>query len=211
MISGSKPYLWRMAKEPLSPDAMTGSMAGPGMAILHAAQMIGGPDLHFVSSGHGHSGEQGGHCQAYLKGGLLYEIAMGPARQLRGHVTFGGIFTMLGTTERHYDINDQMGFADCMAHVAADMRADLGDPSIPFMMSDFEMEATADTSPNLPYAKVIIAQLRVAAMNIPRAALIPTDKISMQDSHHFTMAGHHDWAMRGMQIMKDRGWAPWAK
>jgi hypothetical protein len=48
-------------------------------------------------------------------------------------------------------------------------------------------------------------------MNIPRAALIPTDKISMQDSHHFTMAGHHDWAMRGMQIMKDKGWAPWAK
>jgi hypothetical protein len=73
------------------------------------------------------------------------------------------------------------------------------------------MEATADTSPTLPYAKIIIAQLRVAQMMIPRSALIPTEKISMQDSHHFNMAGHKDWAIRGMTIMKMNGWAaPWA-
>src|SRR5205085_9755022 len=131
--------------------------------------------------------------------------------QLRGHVTFGGIFTMLGTTERHYDVNDQMAFADCMAHVASDMRGDLGDPNIPFMMSDFEMEATGDTSPMLPYAKIIIAQLRVAEMKIPRAALIPTEKLGMEGSHHFNMAGHQEWGLRGLQIMKAMGWAaPWA-
>jgi hypothetical protein len=210
MILGKPPWTWRAAKEPLSPDATTGSMAGPGMAILHAAQTLN-PDLFFTSTGHGHSGEMGGYCSNYRKGGLLYEIAMAPARQLRGHVTWGGIFTMLGTTERHLDTATQMVFADCMAHVAADMRADLGDPNIPFMMSDFEMTATGDTSPNLPYAKIIIAQLRIAVMNIPRSALIPTDMLPIEGSHHFTMAGHKEWALRGMQIMKQKGFAPWAK
>ncbi len=210
MILGKPPWTWRAAKEPLSPDATTGTMAGPGMAILHAAQTLN-PDLYYLSTGHGHSGEMGGTCSNYRKGGLLYEIAMAPARQLRGHVTFGGIFTMLGTTERHLDTATQMVFADCMAHIAADMRGDLGDASIPFMMSDFEMTATGDTSPNLPYAKIIIAQLRIAAMNIPRSALIPTDMLPIEGSHHFTMAGHKEWALRGIQIMKDKGWAPWAK
>ena len=211
MILGTPPFLWRPAKEPLSPDSMTGTMAGPGMAILQAALAIAAPDVHLISVGHGHSGELGGTCSSYRKGGLLYEIAMRPARALRGHVTYGGIFTMLGTTERHLDMNAQTGFAVCMAQVAADMRGDLGDPDIPFMMSDFEMEATGETAPTQPYAKIIIAQLRVAQMTIPRAALIPTDKLEMEGSHHFNMAGHREWGLRGFQIMKDMGWAPWSK
>jgi hypothetical protein len=211
MTLGTPPFLWRPAKEPLSPDMMTGNMAGPGMAILQAALAMAKPDVFFVSTGHGHSGENGGTCAAYRKGGLLYDIMMRPARAMRGHVTYGGIFTMLGTTERHLDASAQNGFAACMAGVAADIRGDLGDPEIPFMMSDFEMEATGDTAPTLPYAKIIIAQLRVAQMTISRAALIPTDKLEMEGSHHFNMAGHREWGLRGIQIMKEKGWAPWAQ
>jgi hypothetical protein len=210
MINGMPPYLWRSAKEPLSPDAMTGTKAGPGMAILRAALAIGRSDIHFVSVGHGQSGENGGVCQNYKKGGLLYEIMMGPARQLRGHVTFGGMFTMLGTTERHLDATAQNGFAACMSAIAAAVRADLGDPNLPFIMSDFEMEATGETSPTLPYAKIIIAQLRVARDTIARSELIPTERIDMEGSHHFSMVGHHEWARRGVQLLKSKGWAPWA-
>jgi hypothetical protein len=211
MTVGQPPFLWRAAKEPLSPDKETNGMAGPGMGILRAAMAIGQPDVHFATTGHGHSGMAGGTCGNYKKGGLLYEIGMAPARALKGRVTFGGIFTMLGTTERHLDVAAQNGFSACMAQVAADIRGDLGDPNIPFMMSDFEMEATGDTSPDLPYAKIIIAQLRVAVEKIPRAALIPTEKLGMEGSHHFNMSGHHEWGQRGIQIMKDKGWAPWAR
>jgi hypothetical protein len=212
MIHGTPPWTWRQAKEPLSPDGETlPGQAGPGMAILHAAEAAGQPDQHFISVGHGQSGMNLGYCVSYKKGGILYEIAMAPARQLRGHVTWGGIFTMLGTTERHRDVAEQNGFSDCMAQVAADMRADLGDPNIPFMMSDFEMEATGDTSPNLPYAKIVIAQLRIAETKIPRAALIPTNQLGMEGSHHFNLAGHKEWGLRGIQILKDKGWAPWAR
>jgi hypothetical protein len=208
---GNMPFAWSAAKEPLSPDAMTGSAAGPGMAMLKAALALAKPDIQFVSVGHGHSGEMGGVCRNYKKGGLLYEIMMAPARRLKGAVTYGGLFTMLGTTERHLDVAAQNGFSDCMAQIAADVRGDLDAPDMPMIMSDFEMEATGDTSPDLPYAKIIIAQLRVATTKITRSALIPTEQLGMEGSHHFNMAGHKEWGIRGMQILKDKGWAPWAK
>lgn len=210
MTNGRPPLLWRAAREPLSPDMLTGNQAGPGMAILRAAVAIAPPDVHVVSIGHGHSGERGGVCQNYKQGGLLYDIMMTPARALKGHVTFGGFFTMLGTTERHLDTSTQNVFADCMASIAASVRAELGDPAIPFMMSDFEMEATGETSPDLPYAKIIIAQLRQATMKIPRSALIPTENLGMDGTHHFNLAGYRVWATRGVQIMKEKGWAPWS-
>jgi hypothetical protein len=205
------PFAWSAAKEPLSHDAMTGGMAGPGMAMLRAALALAKPDIQFVSVGHGHSGEMGGVCRNYKKGGLFYNIMMGPAIRLKGAVTFGALFTMLGTTERHLDEAAQNGFSDCMAQIAADVRGDLDAPDMPIMMGDFEMEATGETSPDLPYAKIIIAQLRVATTKITRSALIPTEKLGMEGSHHFDMAGHKEWGIRGMQILKDKGWAPWAK
>jgi hypothetical protein len=208
---GNMPFAWSPAKEPLSPDAMTGNMAGPGMAMLKAALALAKPDVQFVSVGHGHSGEAGGVCRNYKKGGLLYDIMMAPAIRLKGAVTFGGLFTMLGTTERHLDLAAQNGFSDCMAQIAADVRGDLDAPDMPMIMSDFEMEATGETSPDLPYAKIIIAQLRVATTKITRSALIPTEKLGMEGSHHFNLAGHKEWGIRGMQILKDKGWAPWAK
>jgi hypothetical protein len=131
MTVGRAPFLWRAAKEPLSPDMETNGMAGPGMGILHAAMAIAQPDVYFATTGHGHSGMAGGTCGNYKKGGLLYEIGMAPARALKGRVTFGGIFTMLGTTERHLDVAAQNGFSACMAQVATDIRTDLGDPNIP--------------------------------------------------------------------------------
>jgi hypothetical protein len=208
---GNMPFAWGPAKEPLSPDVMTGSKAGPGMALLRAALALARPEIQLVSVGHGHSGEAGGLCRNFKKGGLFYNIMMGPAIRLKGAVTFGALFTMLGTTERHADVSTQNGFSDCMAQLAADVRGDLEAPELPIIMSDFEMEATGDTSPQLPYAKIIIEQLRVATGKITRSALIPTEGLGMDGSHHFNLAGHKEWGTRGVQILKDKGWAPWAK
>jgi hypothetical protein len=210
MISGAPPFLWRPAKEPLSPDVETMGSAGPGMALLRAGLMVARPEVQLVSIGHGQSGMAGGVCSSYKKGGLFYNVVMGPAQRLRGNVTFGGIWTMLGTSERHLDVATQNAFSSCMAEIASAMRADLGDPEIPFLMSDFEMEATGDTSPDLPYAKIIIQQLRQAQMTIPRSAIIPTEKLGMDGSHHFNLAGYRDFGLRGVQILQQQGWAPWA-
>src|SRR2546421_841862 len=201
---------WHLAKEPLSGDMATGNAAGPGMAILHAA-LNAAPDAYFVSIGHGQSGLAEGDCASYRKGGVLYDIVMGPARELKGVVTFGGIFTMLGITEHHLAVAQQQGFSDCMKGLADDMRGDLGEPDVPFIVGGYELGATRpDVAPSTAFAKLIIAQIELIPGKTTHAAIIPTDGLPMQDNHHYDMTGHKLWAERGMHLLIDHGWAPWA-
>jgi Carbohydrate esterase, sialic acid-specific acetylesterase len=200
---------WLPAREPLSGDFLTRGRAGPGMSILRTALTMA-PDSQIVSIGHGHDGSRGGRCSSFRRGGLLYEIVMGPARELKGLVTFGGILSMLVLMETVFDTSQLATSHECYEGLAADMRADLEDPDIPFLMSDWEMGATGRFSPNTPDAMVAREQLRVAQRNIPRSAIIPTDLLPMSDNHHFDLVGYKRWAERAFAILEDSGWAPWA-
>jgi hypothetical protein len=196
------------AKEPLSGDYLTKGRAGPGMSILHAASALA-PDAFMVSIGRGQDGSRGGECKAFRKGGLLYEVVMGPARQLKGKVTFGGIFSMLVLM----DIFDKPNLPrahECTEAVAADMRADLEDPSIPFVMSDWEMGAIGQYEPTRPLPAMAREQLRVAQKNIARSVIVPTDMLPMSDDHHFDLTGYKLWAERALALITQAGWTPWA-
>jgi hypothetical protein len=212
MVTGKgMPFQWRPGKEPMSPDDMTGTKAGPGMALLKTALARSGPGQYFVSIGHGHSGTEGGHCRNYRKTGLLYNIVMGPALALKGKVTFGGIFVMLGTTERYFDLTVQKGFGDCLKGLAEDIRGDLGDVNIPFLVSDWEGRS-GDKDPNGPVGKIIIPQLKAAPEAIMRAGFIPQDATyTYADMNHYDMASYKKWAEAGLDLMIQKGWAPWAK
>jgi hypothetical protein len=217
----AKGGVWRPAKEPLSADSMTGSCggvgcaglpfgAGPGMSILRAA-LAASPDSYVVSIGRGQSGTTGGYCRSFRKGGLLYDFVMGPAMELRGRVTFAAIWTMLGLSE----VNDRANaarFGECMAGVASDMRADLGEPDLPFLAGDWE-EADGDVSRDSSTGRVIIPQLEALPMRITRAALIPSTGLPINplDGHHYDLTGHKMWAERGVALLKTNGWAPWAR
>ena len=212
--------VWRPAKEPLSADSMTGSCggvgcaglsagAGPGMSILRAA-LAAAPDSHIVSIGRGQSGTTGGYCRSFRKGGLLYDFVMAPAMELKGKVTFAAVWTMLGLSEVN-DRSNTSRFGDCMAGVAADMRADLGEPELPFLFGDWE-EAEGNLSRSSSTAMIIIPQLEQLPMRVPRSALIPTDGLPMNplDGHHYDLTGHKLWAERGVSLLKMKGLAPWA-
>jgi hypothetical protein len=200
---------WRPAREPLSGDFLTQGRAGPGMSILRTALDMA-PDATIVSIGHGHDGSRGGRCSSFRRGGLLYDIVMAPARQLTGKVTFGAILSMLVLMEAFIDKSQLHTSHLCYEGLAADMREDLGDPDIPFLMSDWEMGATGIFRPTSPDAVVAREQLRVAQRNIPRSAIIPTDGLPMSDNHHFNLAGYKMWAERAFAIIRLNGWAPWA-
>jgi hypothetical protein len=201
---------WRAAKEPLAPDSSTGNAAGPGMALLRTAVMKAAPDTYFISIGHGHSGSFGGTCVSFRKGGLLYDIVMAPARELVGKVTFGGIFTMFGQSEYRFAPAVQRMLAECLQGVASDMRADLQDPEIPFMVGDYEAGISRpDIAPSSVNGTTIAAQIRMVPEKVPTAAVIPTDGLPMQDDHHFNMAGHKGWAERAIDILIMKGWARW--
>jgi hypothetical protein len=214
-----QPALWMFghdgmfhpAMEPTAPDNEMGQAAGPGMALLHTIQAVAGPDAYAISIGHGQSGSFQGYCSNFRKGGLFYNVVMQPAMALKGRVTFAAIFTMFGQSEHNASVSDQQGFATCMAGVAADMRGDLGEPNLPFMVGDYEAGITkAGIEPTSPFGVAIIAQLHMIPGKVSRCALIPTDGVPMEDDHHFNMAGHKMWAARGVKLMIDNGWAPWA-
>jgi Carbohydrate esterase, sialic acid-specific acetylesterase len=213
----SHPRLWayakggafRPAKEPLSGDYLTKNGAGPGMSILRTALALA-PERTFVSIGRGHDGSIGGHCRNFRKGALLYDFVMGPAMELKDRVTFGGIFVMLGVNEFRRDPRNLPRFHECLEGIAADMRGDLGDPNIPFLLGDWELGATGAFDPMNDYAVTTREQMRIAIANIPRAVLIPSDMLPMSDDHHYDLAGYKLWAERGFAVLKEKGWIPWA-
>ena len=205
----AKSGAWRPAKEPLSGDYLTKGGAGPGMSILRTALALA-PQLTFVSIGRGHDGSIGGHCRNFRKGALLYDHVMVPAMELKGKVTFGGIFTMLGVNEFRRDAANLPRFHECLDGIASDMRTDLGDPNIPFLMGDWEAGATGAFDPSHDYAVTTRAQMRIAAMTIPRSALIPSDMLPMSDDHHYDLTGYKLWAERGFALLQAGGLLPWA-
>jgi hypothetical protein len=201
--------MWAPAIEPLSGDFLTRGRAGPGMAILRTGMAMADPDAVVVSIGKGQDGSRGGACKNYRRGGLLYDYVMGPAKQLKGKVTFAGIFSMLVLMEI-YDKPNLPRSHECMEGVARDMREDLEDPNIPFMMSDWEMGATGRFSPTLPDAMTARAQLKLAQQNIARSAIIPCEMLPMSDDHHYDLTGYKIWAERAFGLMQMNGWVPWA-
>ncbi len=206
----AKDGAWRPAKEPLSGDYLTRGGAGPGMSILRTALDLAPDDAYVVSIGRGHDGSIGGHCRNFRRGALLYDFVMAPAKELKGKVTFGAIFTMLGVNEFRRDAANLTRFHECLEGVAADMRADLGDPDIPFLMGDWEAGATGAFDPTHDYAITTKMQMRIAEMNIRRSGIIPSDGLPMSDDHHYNLVGYKMWAERGFEILKMSGWIPWA-
>jgi hypothetical protein len=202
-------HIWVPAREPLSGDFLTRGRAGPGMSILRTALAMA-PDAYIVSIGHGQDGSRGGRCAAFRRGGLLWDTVMAPARELKGKVIFGGIFSMLVLMEVFGDRTTLQISHQCYEGLAADMRTELGDPDIPFLMSDWEMGATGRFRPTTPEATLAREQLQVAQQNIPRSLIIPTDRLPMSDNHHFDLTGYKLWAERAFDLMKQAGWTPWS-
>ena len=200
--------MWRPAKEPLSGDYLTRGRAGPGMSILRTALDLA-PDAYMISIGRGQDGSRGGECKAFRRGGLLYDLVMEPAIALKDKVTFGGIFSML-VLMAIFDEDNLDRHHECLEAVAADMRADLGDPNVPFVMSDWEMGATGLFDPTRPDAVVARQQLKIAQQNIPRSVIVPTEDLPMSDDHHFDLVGYKMWAERAFTLMKQNEWLPWA-
>jgi hypothetical protein len=217
----AKGGVWKPAREPLSGDSMNGSCggvgcaglpagAGPGMSILRTA-LAAAPDKFVVSIGRGQSGLTAGFCRSFRKGGLLYDFVMGPAMELKGKVTFGAIWTMFGQSEIN-DASNNRAFGDCMVGVASDMRTDLGEPELPFVVGDWEEEATGSLTTSSSTGRIIIPQLRALPMRITRSVLIATDGLPMNplDGQHYDLTGYKLWAERGFALLKMNGWMPWA-
>jgi len=207
--------MWTPAKEWTAPDGGTPGVhpsnqgAGPGMALLRKALTFA-PDAYIISIGQGESLDYGVSCPSFRKGGLFHDKIAGPALELKGKVTFAGLFVMLGYDARTAGSALNGGFLACLQALINDFRTDLGAPDLPLIQNDYERGATGSFSPMCCGAPQVIAQLAQVPMTISRSVLVPTEGIEMQDDHHFDMAGHKEWADRVFKGMADKGLLPWA-
>ena len=226
------------AREPTASDESGDAGAGPGMGLMRAAENKW-KEHTFVSIGRGQSGQRGGFCAHFLEHNLINgqpwstvppktqedvagnraygfynEVMNLRALKLKGKVIFGGIVVMFGSTE------DRTGapvpsppavpyLSQCLIKLASTYRAALGDPNIPFLITDFDHGA-GEYAYNGPLGTKCASQIRIAQQMIPRSEIIPTDKIQMRDDHHYTMQGHKTWGDTIVDIIDKNGWAPWA-
>jgi hypothetical protein len=212
------PHLWSYqgggkfvpAVEPTAPDPELDrdGAGGPGMAWLRTVAAGAAPEYHFISIAKARTGAS---SVEYLKGGLYYSTFMDRAIELKGRVTFGAVFIMLGITElTPMSSSEEIGFADRMARIIADIRRDLDEPDLPVLHTDYELEAGGPWAISQPIGMRLRAQLRWLPDRITNLVLVPTDGTPMCDNHHFDLTGHKMWVERGVQLMRDRGWFRWA-
>jgi hypothetical protein len=198
------------AVEPTAAEPAFAPSAGPGLAWLKTVAAAADPSYHFISLAWARSGAE---SKDYVKGGLYYSQLMDRALELKGQVTFAAIFIMLGITELPVPVPEEVRprFAQTMARVIADMRQDLGEPALPVLHTDYEVEAGDRWAITHPIGQSLRAQFVWLPRQIDQLALIPADGTPMIDNHHFDLVGHKLWVERGVQLMKDRGWFLWGK
>jgi hypothetical protein len=210
----SQPHLWSYqgggkfvpAMEQTAPDPMLDMGGGPGMAWLRTVAAAAAPEYHFISIGWARSGAA---STEYLKGGLYYSQFMDRALELKGRVTYGGVFIMLGITELPAPLAEESSFAERMAQIIGDIRRDLGEPDLPVLHTDYELQAGSDWATTTALGMRLHAQVEWLPIKIPNLVLVPTDGTPMADNHHFDLTGQKMWVERGVQLMRDRGWFHW--
>ncbi len=203
---------WDPAVEPTAGDAENTQfgrlLGGPGTALVKQAVQLA-PNKYFVSLGWGRASA---YCSQFLPGGLYYNDMIKAPKALKGKITFAGIIVMLGITERHGDASDINNFPQCVNQLVTAIRNDVGEPNLPLLMNDYEMESTgSELGADSDFAKTMIPQIHMVTSVVSNSALIPTEDIGMLDDHHFNLTGYRTWTGRILSIMREKGWFPWAQ
>jgi hypothetical protein len=197
-----------LAQEPYTAeDNTSGTYGGPGTALVKEAAALA-PDKYFISLGYG---KESAYCSQFLPGALYYDSVMKAPLAIKDRVTFAAIVIMLGITERHGTSADITGYSGCINQLVTAIRKDVGRPDLPLLITDYEQEATGLLAVGQAFPNSIIPEIHKIPMVVSNSALVPTDGLGMQDDHHFDFDGHKLWIQRVLQIMKDKGWFPWAK
>lgn len=221
-----KSKTWVAAKEP--PNVPTLGLSGrneggPGMAFLKG-MAAAYPDYQFgvisnatvsctlrgLNTGHNGSGIPA-DSNRYWKGATLYEEIPRIVNPLKQDFTLGGIICMLGSVEatRTSDSVCQR-FSEDAKQMVADYRADLGMPNLPFIIGEYEHNASGDFALTLPWPKSVDAQIKLIPSKVPNSVTINSVGIPMKDDHHYNIDGEGIFASRIVQAIKDKNFFPTA-
>lgn len=179
--------------------------AGPGTALVKEAAALS-PSYYFISLGYG---VPSAYCSQFVPGGLYYDNLIAAPKAIKGRVTFGAIFIYLGITERHGTAQDQANFANCINTLTTAIRNDVGEPNLPMLINDYEVEASGEFAVGGDVANTIMPQIAKIPTTVSNSALVSAKGLGMEDDHHFNLDGHFVWVQRALMTMQQKGWFPW--
>lgn len=211
---------WVPAKAPLNPTVQgDGTHGGPGMPFLK--KMVSLYPQHHI--GVLQNAEAAATVRwnrlspdtRYHKGTPLYDATIAAAKAASQQATLGGIICMLGwvesmvtytITDTNFDAAYAVSFSTDIKTMVANMRGDLGQPTLPFLIGMYEESAPKKH----PHRDVVIAEIAKIPGKVPYSAIIQSEGPYV-DSHHFTYAGQVSWANAAAAIITGKGWFPAAK
>jgi len=202
-------YHWKKAQAMIHPDIVTGR-GGPGMPFLKKLASYY-PDYYIGIVQNAHSARyvrRQGSDDHYEKGDKYYDEIIDAANAIKANVTLGGIVCMLGYMDANNDWESQ-NYQSNLLQMAADMRADLGDANLPFIVGRFEVNAS-----NRPtYWTRIRDQidgLDTTAYRNQYIDVIPYTPSASEyvDDHHYNRAGYLAFSESAATLIKDNGWFP---
>ncbi len=163
-------------------------LGAPTLPFLQALA-ISYPDYHF---GVINNASSAASVQAnYRRGRSNYMQIVGAARNLKPYVTLGGVVTMLGYMEAQ-NADQTQGFGDQFVSMTREMRADLGEPNLPFFITQLELGASKKGRGWMAVANTI-EQL---PQHLQNAAVISTTNFIYDSDHHPSYQSFKLWAVR---------------
>lgn len=147
----------------------------------------------------------------YFKGTFLYQQLVDAAKAVQGDVTLGGILCMLGSVEATRT-NDTVchAFSGDLTQLVTDLRTDIGDQSLPFIMGGYENGASGSFALTKPLPAIIDSQIKILPTKLRLSAVVDSKGIQMLDDHHYvaTANGQPVWAQRAITIIQTNKWFP---
>jgi hypothetical protein len=147
----------------------------------------------------------------YFKGTYLYHELLTAAQAVQPEATLGGILCMLGTVEATRTSQEVcQAFSDDLAQLAKDLRADLGEPNLPFIMGGYEAGASGSFALTKPLPAIIDAQIKLLPSKLPLSGVVDSKGITMLDDHHYVANGNGQpiWAQRAVALIQTNKWFP---
>lgn len=146
----------------------------------------------------------------YWKGARLYNEILIAAKEIQPNVTLGGILCMLGSVEATRTTEEVCrSFSDDLAQLVKDLRADLGEPNLPFIMGEYEAGATRTFALTLPWPAIIDQQIKLLPSKLPFSGTVNSVGVTMLDDHHYSSdKGQPEWAKRAFALIQNNKWYP---
>lgn len=197
---------------------------GPGMPFLKK-MAAAYPGYHFgvvsnaslsatcrgINTGNNTSGIPADSNRYYKPAHLFNEI-VSAVNEVKAEVTIAGIICMLGTIEStRTDEETCRRMGEDLAQLGMDLRAEFGDPNIPFIVGEYENGATGSFALTRTWPRLVDSAIKEMPRHLTKATTINSVGITMMDDHHYsTLEGEPEFAQRVVDSLQSKNWVPLA-